>query len=94
MLENRRKRYFERCQVYKITCTIFVRVEHHQSAPTEPYMDREGELRNEEKSWNRKLIERLLLTITVAEPERFTFKGKLVIYTRAFVGFYNWKNCG
>lgn len=36
----------------------------------------------------------LLLTITVANPERFTPKNKPVIYTRILVELYNWKNCG
>ena len=34
----------------------------------------------------------LLLTVTVADPERFTFKSKPVTYTRVFVELYNWKN--
>ena len=28
----------------------------------------------------------------MADPERFTLKGKPVIYTGAFVELYNWKN--
>ena len=43
-------------------------------------------------SWNAKLIEKLLLTLTMADPEWFTLKGKPVIYTRAFVELYNWRN--
>ena len=53
-----------------------------------------GEPRNERKPWNGKLIGRLLLTVTVADLERFAFKGKPVTYTRAFVELYNWKNRG
>lgn len=34
---------------------------------------------------------KLLLTVTVADPEQFTPKGKPLIYTRAFVKLYNWK---
>ncbi len=40
-------------------------------------------------SWNSKLIERLLLIVTVADLKRFTLKGKPVIYTKAFVEVYN-----
>ncbi len=35
-----------------------------------------------------------MLTVTVADPERFTLKGKPVIYTGAFVEVYNWRNRG
>ena len=35
-----------------------------------------------------------MLTVTVVDPERFTLKGKPVIYTGAFVELYNWKNRG
>ena len=35
-----------------------------------------------------------MLIVTVADPERFTSKGKPVTYTRAFVEFYNWRNGG
>lgn len=48
-------------------------------------MDREKKSRNEKMLWNSKLIEKLLLIITVVNPEWFTFKGKPVIYTKAFV---------
>ena len=30
--------------------------------------------------------------MTVADPEQFTFKGKPVTYTGAFVELYNWMN--
>lgn len=49
---------------------------------------------NKGKPWNSKLIERLLLIMTVANPEQFTSKGKPVTYTEAFVEFYNWRNDG
>ena len=39
-----------------------------------------------------KLIRKLLLTVTIADPQRFTLKNKLVKYIEAFVEFYNWKN--
>ena len=52
-----------------------------------------GEPRNEKKLWNGKLIGRLLLTVTVEDPERFTLKRKPVTYTGVFVEFYNGKNC-
>ena len=55
---------------------------------------RKGEPKNEGSSWNGKLIRKLLLTITVADPERFTPKGKPVIYMRVFVELYNWRNRG
>ena len=32
--------------------------------------------------------------MTVADPERFTPKGKPVTYTGAFVELYNWRNGG
>ena len=35
-----------------------------------------------------------MLTVTVADPERFTPKGKPVTYTGAFVELYNWRNSG
>ncbi len=35
-----------------------------------------------------------MLTLTVADLERFTLKNKLVTYTEAFVELYNWKNRG
>ena len=33
-----------------------------------------------------------MLTITVADPEGFTLKGKPVTYTGAFAKLYNWRN--
>ena len=36
----------------------------------------------------------LLLTVTIADPKRFTLKNKLVTYTRAFVKLYNLRNLG
>ncbi len=57
-------------------------------------MDKRREPRDEKMSWNGKLIGKLLLTVIVADPERFTLKGKPVTYTRAFVEFYNKKNPG
>ena len=44
---------------------------------------------NKGKSWNGKLIRKLLLTVTVADPEQFTPKDKPVTYIGAFVEFYN-----
>ena len=61
-------------------------------------MDRGGELiyepTNERKPWNGKQIEKLLLIVTVADPERFTAKGKPITYTGAFVELYKWRNRG
>ncbi len=53
---------------------------------------RKREPRNEQRSWNDKLIRKLLLTITIADPEQFTLKGKPVTQTGAFVELYNCKN--
>ncbi len=44
---------------------------------------------DEKKPWNNKLIRKLLFTVTMVDPEPFTLKGKLVIYTGVFVEFYN-----
>ncbi len=52
-----------------------------------------GEPRNEGRLWNGKLIRKLLLTITVADPEWFTPKSMPVTYTGVFVELYNWRNC-
>ena len=43
---------------------------------------------NKRKPWNGKQIGKLLLIVTVADPERFTAKNKPVIYTGAFVELY------
>ena len=60
-------------------------------------MDREEEPiyepTNERKPWNRKQIGKLLLIMTIADPERFTAKDKPITYTEAFVGLYKWRNC-
>ena len=59
-------------------------------------MDRGGEPihepTNERKPWNGKQIGKLLLIVTVADPEWFTAKGKPIIYTRTFVELYKWRN--
>ncbi len=47
---------------------------------------------NNKKSWNRKQIGKLLLIITIADPEQFTDKGKPITYIRVFVELYNKKN--
>ena len=49
---------------------------------------------NERKPWNGKQIGKLLLIVTIAEPKRFTAKGKPITYTGAFVEFYKWRNRG
>ena len=36
------------------------------------------------------MIGRLLLTVIIADPQQLDQKNKLVMYTRAFVEFYNW----
>ena len=40
------------------------------------------------------MIGKLLLTVTVADPQRLDRKGKPVMYTRAFVEIYNWRSRG
>ncbi len=89
VLESRRKRYFRRHQISKKICTIFVRV----GTSGQPWQDYiwigGGEPRNEGKPWNGKLIRKLLLTVTVVDPERFTPKSKSVTDTKALVECYN-----
>ena len=53
---------------------------------------RGGELKNERKPWNSKLIGKFLLTVTVADPEWFILKGKPITYTGTLVELYNWRN--
>ena len=72
---------------------MFVEVGHQQLALIGPYMDRGQESRNEGRPWNGNLIGKLLLTITMAYPERFTPKNKPVIYTRVLVELYNCRIC-
>ena len=61
-------------------------------------MDRGGEPihkpTNERKPWNGKQIRKLLLIVTVADPEWFTAKSKPITYTGAFMKLYKWKNRG
>lgn len=45
--------------------------------------------RDEQISGNGKIIRKLLLIVIMADPEPFTFKDKLVTYTKAFVKLYN-----
>ncbi len=47
---------------------------------------------NDRKPWNGKQIRKLLLIVTIADPERFTDKGKPIIYIGASVELYNWRN--
>ncbi len=54
----------------------------------------EDEPLNDKKPWNGKPIRKLLLIVTVVDPERFTDKGKPIIYIGAFVELYNWRNRG
>ena len=96
ILEDGQERYLRRRQIDKGIYAIFDRIEHQQTAPSGPYIDRGGKpinrSSNEIKPWNVKLVEKLLLTMTVTNPKRFTPKGKPVTYTKAFVEFYNQKN--
>ena len=49
---------------------------------------------NERKPWDGKQIGKLLLIVTIADPERFMAKGKPITYTGAFVELYKWRNRG
>ena len=93
MLEDGRQGYFRHHQIGKRTCAIFNDMGYQQTASPGPYMDRGGEPinqpSNKKKPWNGKLIRKLLLTVTVTDPEWFTPKGKPVTYTGAFVELYN-----
>lgn len=53
---------------------------------------RERKPKNKVMSWNTKLIEILLLIITVVDLERFNLKDKPITYTEVFVKLYNWRN--
>ena len=44
---------------------------------------------DERSFWGGKLIGRLLLTVTVADPHRLDHKRKPMMYTRAFIKIYN-----
>lgn len=57
---------------------MFVRVRYYRSAKQDHICIKGGEPKNRGKTWNSKLIERLLLTITVADSELFTLKPKQV----------------
>ena len=75
---------------------MFNNMSYQQTALPRSYIDRGGEPINRPgnngKSWNSKLIGRLLLTMTVTDPKQLTPKAKPVTYTRAFVELYNWSN--
>ena len=49
---------------------------------------------DERSPWGGKMIGKLLLTVTVADPQRLDRKGKPVMYTGAFVEIYNWRSRG
>ena len=66
------------------------RQDHIQIGEGEPIY----EPTNEKKPWNRKQIGKLLLIVTVADPERFTAKSKPITYTGAFVKRYKQRNRG
>lgn len=44
---------------------------------------------DEKAFWKGKMIEKLLLTITVVDPQLLDHKKKPIINTRAFVKIYN-----
>ena len=68
---------------------MFVRIGYQQTTLPGPYISKGRELNdwlgNKKKPQNNKLSRKLLLTVTVAGPKRFTPKNKPVIYTSAFV---------
>ncbi len=41
--------------------------------------------------WGGKIIGKLLLTVTITDPQQLDRKEKSVIYTRAFIEIYNWR---
>ena len=49
---------------------------------------------DERSLWENKIVERLLLTITVADPQQLDQKRKPLIYTKAFVEIYNKRSRG
>lgn len=49
---------------------------------------------NDRKSYNRKQIRNLLLTVTLADPKRFTVNVKSIIHTKEFFELYYRKNYG
>ena len=52
-----------------------------------------GRNKPDEKSpYGGKMIGKLLLTITVADPQQLDLKEKLIMYTKAFVEIYNWRS--
>ena len=46
---------------------------------------------DERSSWRSKLVERLILIVTVADPQQLNQKKKPIMYTGAFVEIYNWR---
>lgn len=67
VLRNRKKRYFQWSQVGKKIYTIFVKVRHKWLASTKLYINRRKQFKNKKKSYNKKYIERLLLTVTMVD---------------------------
>ncbi len=51
-----------------------------------------GDEPDERSPWGGKMIGRLLLTVTVADPQRSNRKGKPMMYTGAFLEVYNWRS--
>lgn len=49
---------------------------------------------NKKKLCNGKLIKNLLLTMTIVDSKQSILIGKPVIYIRAIVELYNWRNDG
>ena len=44
--------------------------------------------KNEEKLWNGKLIGKLLLSVTIADPKQFTLQDNTVTHIEAFLEVY------
>ena len=76
---------FVRCSLVWGGSNSYARQDHIWLGGNEP---------NERSPWGGKMIGRLLLTVTVVDPQRLDRKRKLVMYTGAFVKIYNWRNRG
>ena len=98
MMEDIWQRYFRYCQIDKRAYVIFDSIRHQQTVQPKPYIDRGGKPinwpSNNGKPQNSKLIKKLLLTVTVADPKQFTLKDKYNTNIGAFIKLCNWKNHG
>ncbi len=53
-----------------------------------------GDKPDERSPWGGMMIGSLLLIVPVTDPQQSNQKGKLMMYTRAFVEIYNWRSRG